>query len=119
MDDRDGVIWLDGEMVPWREAKIHVLTHSLHYGMGVFEGIRAYNTAQGTALFRLDDHIRRLYQSAHILMMEIPYPPQTLREVCIAAIRENGLAAGYVRPICFYGSEDKLGALAIDNCDRD
>ena len=113
MDDRDGVIWLDGEMVPWREARIHVLTHSLHYGMGVFEGIRAYNTARGTALFRLDDHIRRLYQSARILMMEIPYSADTLREVCIAAIRENGLSAGYVRPICFYGSEG-MGVSALN-----
>lgn len=113
MDDRDGVIWMDGEMVPWRDAKIHVLTHSLHYGMGVFEGIRAYHTVKGTALFRLDDHIRRLYQSAHILLMDIPFPAEQLREVCIAAIRDNGLDAGYVRPICFYGSEG-MGVSALN-----
>ena len=69
--DRDGVIWLDGELVPWREAKVHVLTHSLHYGLGVFEGVRAYQTEQGTAVFRLAEHTRRLFRSAHILNMKI------------------------------------------------
>ena len=76
--DRDGWIWLDGEMVPWREAKVHVLTHTLHYGMGVFEGVRAYETEQGAAIFRLQDHTERLFRSAHILGMRIPYDAETL-----------------------------------------
>ena len=105
MADRDGVIWFDGEMVPWREAKIHVLTHSLHYGMGVFEGIRAYKTEQGTAIFRLQDHTRRLFDSAHILGMAIPYDKQTINEAICAAVSENGLDRAYIRPLCFYGSE--------------
>jgi branched-chain amino acid aminotransferase len=105
MADRDGVIWFDGEMVPWREAKIHVLTHSLHYGMGVFEGIRAYKTDQGTAIFRLQDHTRRLFESAHILGMRIPYDKQTINEAICAAVSENGLDSAYIRPLCFYGSE--------------
>lgn len=103
--DRDGVIWMDGRMVPWREAKVHVLTHTLHYGVGAFEGIRAYKTPQGTALFRLDDHIQRLYNTAHILEMDIPYECPVIRQACIDAIRENGLETGYVRPLVYYGSE--------------
>ena len=105
MDDRDGVIWFDGELVPWREAKIHVLTHSLHYGMGVFEGIRAYKTQQGTALFRLREHINRLFRSAHILQMDMPFPKADILDACITSIRENKLEAGYVRPLAFYGTE--------------
>lgn len=105
MEDRDGVIWMDGELVAWREAKIHVLSHSLHYGMAVFEGIRAYNTRTGTAAFRLDDHIDRLFGSAHILQMEIPYTRDQVRAACLAVVRGNGLDVGYIRPICFYGSE--------------
>lgn len=105
MADRDGVIWFDGEMVPWRDAKVHVLTHTLHYGMGVFEGIRAYKTEQGTAIFRLEDHTRRLFDSAHILGMQIPYDQQTINQACIAAVRENGLETAYIRPLVFYGSE--------------
>ena len=105
MEDRDGVIWFDGEMVPWREAKVHVLTHSLHYGMGVFEGIRAYKTPRGTALFRLPEHIERLFTSAHILQMHIPFSPEQIADACLAAIRDNGLEDGYVRPLVFYGSE--------------
>ena len=105
MADRDGVIWLDGELVPWREAQTHVLTHTLHYGMGVFEGVRAYHTERGAAIFRLDDHTSRLYQSAHILGMKIPYPQQVLNEAQKAAVRENGLESAYIRPMCFYGSE--------------
>ena len=105
MDDRDGVIWFDGELVPWREAKIHVLTHSLHYGMGVFEGIRAYKTQQGTALFRLREHIDRLFRSAHILQMDMPFPKADILDACITSIRENKLEAGYVRPLAFYGTE--------------
>jgi branched-chain amino acid aminotransferase len=105
MEDRDGVIWFDGEMVPWRDAKVHVLTHTLHYGMGVFEGIRAYQSEQGTAIFRLQDHTRRLFDSAHILGIPMPYDKQTINEACRAAVRENGLDSAYIRPMCFYGSE--------------
>jgi len=105
MDDRDGVIWFDGKLVPWREAKVHVLTHTLHYGMGVFEGVRAYEAVQGTAIFRLEAHVDRLLRSAHILGMPMPYDKQTLTEACRAAVRENGLKSAYIRPMCFYGSE--------------
>ncbi len=105
MEDRDGVIWFDGELVPWREAKVHVLTHSLHYGMGVFEGVRAYKTARGTAAFRLQEHVDRLFASAHILQMDIPFARDQVRDACLAALRENGLEAGYIRPLAFYGSE--------------
>jgi branched-chain amino acid aminotransferase len=105
MADRDGVIWLDGEMVPWREAKVHVLTHTLHYGMGVFEGVRAYKTETDTAIFRLQDHTKRLFNSAHILGMDIPYDMQTLNQVQRAIVRENALQTAYIRPMCFYGSE--------------
>lgn len=105
MADRDGVIWLDGEMVPWREAKIHVLTHTLHYGMGVFEGVRAYHAEQGTAIFRLQAHTDRLFRSAHILNMPMPYDRDTLNQAQKAAVRENNLDSAYIRPMCFYGSE--------------
>jgi branched-chain amino acid aminotransferase len=105
MSDRDGVIWLDGEMVPWREAKTHVLTHTLHYGMGVFEGVRAYKTEKGTAIFRLKEHTDRLFRSAHILMMPMPYDKDTLNEAQRAVVRENNLESAYIRPMCFYGSE--------------
>lgn len=105
MEDKDGVIWLDGELIPWREAKTHVLTHTLHYGMGVFEGIRAYETGRGTALFRLEDHTERLFGSAHILNMPMPFDRETVNRACLAAVRENGLASAYIRPMCFYGSE--------------
>jgi branched-chain amino acid aminotransferase len=105
MADRDGLIWLDGEMVPWREAKIHVLTHTLHYGMGVFEGVRAYRTDNGAAIFRLREHTDRLFNSAHILGMSIPYDRETLDEAQRVAVRENQLDSAYIRPMCFYGSE--------------
>ena len=105
MSDRDGVIWLDGELVPWREAKVHVLTHTLHYGMGVFEGVRAYKTEQGTAIFRLDAHTDRLFRSAHILMMPMPWDKATINEAQRAVVRENKLESAYIRPMCFYGSE--------------
>ncbi len=105
MSDRDGVIWLDGEMVPWREAKTHVLTHTLHYGMGVFEGVRAYKTDKGTAIFRLQEHTDRLFRSAHILMMPMPYDKNTINEAQRAVVRENNLESAYIRPMCFYGSE--------------
>lgn len=105
MDDKDGVIWLDGEWRDWREAKVHVLTHTLHYGMGVFEGTRAYETSKGTAIFRLQDHTDRLYRSAHILNMEIPFDKDTLNQVQREAVARNGLKTAYLRPMCFYGSE--------------
>ena len=105
MADKDGVIWLDGELIPWREAKTHVLTHTLHYGMGVFEGIRAYKTGAGTALFRLKEHTERLFGSAHILNMPMPFDRETVNRACLAAVRENRLASAYIRPMCFYGSE--------------
>jgi len=105
MGDRDGLIWFDGEMVPWREATTHVLTHTLHYGMGVFEGVRAYQTDKGAAIFRLPEHTRRLFDSAHILGMEIPFDQETLNQAQIAAVRENNLDSAYMRPMCFYGSE--------------
>ena len=105
MADRDGWIWLDGEMVPWREAKIHVLTHTLHYGMGVFEGIRAYRTAKGTAIFRLKEHTERLFRSAHIVGIPMPYEPATINEVCCEVVRKNKLESAYIRPLCFYGAE--------------
>ncbi len=105
MADRDGVIWYDGKLVPWREATTHVLTHTLHYGMGVFEGVRAYKTARGTAIFRLKAHIDRLFQSAHILAMPMPYDKPTLDSAVRAVVRENSLESAYIRPMCFYGSE--------------
>ncbi len=105
MADRDGLIWYDGKMVPWREATTHVLTHTLHYGMGVFEGVRAYKTDKGTAIFRLSEHTDRLLRSAHILGMRIPYDKATLVEAQKAAVRENKLEAGYMRPMAFYGAE--------------
>jgi branched-chain amino acid aminotransferase len=105
MDDRDGLIWFDGAMSPWRDAKVHVLTHSLHYGLGVFEGVRAYQTERGAAIFRLKDHTRRLFDSAKILGMKIPYDADTLNAAQCAVVRENHLESAYMRPICFYGSE--------------
>lgn len=106
MADRDGLIWLDGEMVPWREAKVHVLTHTFHYGLGVFEGVRAYDTEnQGTAIFRLKEHTDRLFRSAHILDMDMPFDKETLNEAQKAVVRENKLEEAYLRPMCFYGSE--------------
>ena len=103
--DRDGVIWFDGQMVPWRDAQVHVLTHTLHYGLGVFEGVRAYQTDRGTAIFRLEDHTDRFFRSAHILGMKIPYDAQTLNDAQVAVVKENGLASAYLRPLAFYGSE--------------
>jgi len=103
--DRDGVIWMDGKLVPWREANVHVLTHTLHYGMGVFEGVRAYETDQGTAIFRLQDHTRRLFDSAKIMRMTIPFDQDTINQAQQLVVRENGLSSAYLRPVCFYGSE--------------
>lgn len=105
MSDRDGLIWYDGELVNWRDATTHVLTHTLHYGMGVFEGVRAYKTDKGPAIFRLEDHTDRLFNSAHILGMKLPYDKATMMEAQKAAVRENNLESAYMRPMAFYGSE--------------
>ena len=108
MADRDGKIWLDGSLVEWREARIHVLTHTLHYGMGVFEGVRAYRTEQGTAIFRLAEHTRRLFNSAKIFQMQLPFSFDTLLEAQRQTVRANALESCYLRPIAWIGSE-KLG----------
>jgi branched-chain amino acid aminotransferase len=109
MSDRDGFIWRDGKLVPWREATTHVLTHSLHYGMGVFEGLRAYRTDAGkTAIFRLDAHTDRLFNSARIFQMEMPFDKATINEAHKEVLRANQLETGYLRPLAFYGSE-KMG----------
>ncbi len=105
MADRDGVIWYDGKMVNWRDATTHVLTHTLHYGMGVFEGVRAYKTDKGTAIFRLKEHTDRLFRSAHILQMKMPFSKEEMMEAQKAAVRENNLESAYMRPMCFYGAE--------------
>jgi len=105
MADRDGVIWLDGELVPWRDAKVHVLTHTLHYGMGVFEGARAYKTDKGAAIFRLEEHTDRLFRSAHIMGMKMTVDKETVNAATRTAVRENNLESGYIRPMVFYGSE--------------
>jgi branched-chain amino acid aminotransferase len=104
--DRDGVIWADGEMVPWRDAKVHFLTHTLHYGLGVFEGVRAYHAeGRGTCIFRLQEHTDRLFRSAKILGMDMPWSKDLLLEAQKAVIRENDLHEAYIRPMCFLGSE--------------
>jgi branched-chain amino acid aminotransferase len=108
MADRDGHIWYDGKLVPWRDANTHVLTHSLHYGLAVFEGLRAYDTARGTAIFRLKEHTERLFNSAHIYMMKIPYDRETIMAAHKEVVRANKLESCYIRPIAFYGSE-KMG----------
>jgi len=108
MADRDGFIWYDGKLVPWRDATTHVLTHSLHYGLAVFEGLRAYKTPSGTAIFRLKEHTDRLFNSAHIYMMKIPYSRDMLMQAHKEVVRANGLESCYLRPIAFYGSE-KMG----------
>ncbi|HEX2042471.1 MAG TPA: branched-chain amino acid transaminase [Acidimicrobiales bacterium] len=96
-------IWMDGELVPWDDARVHILTHSLHYGSGVFEGIRAYSTSQGPAVFRLTDHIRRLFNSAKIFLIDIPWTPEQLVEAVKETIRVNGLDACYIRPLVYLG----------------
>jgi len=108
MSERDGFIWYDGKLVPWREATTHVLTHSLHYGLSAFEGVRAYNTAIGTAIFRLREHTDRWFNSAHIYQMPMPFDKQTLMDAQCEVVRANQLQACYLRPIAFYGSE-KMG----------
>ena len=105
MEDRDGWIWHDGDFVPWKEARVHVLTHTLHYGMGVFEGVRAYMSDEGTAIFRLRDHTERLFNSARMMDIEIPYTDQQLNEVQKEVLRRNNLDSAYIRPMIFYGAE--------------
>ena len=105
MADRDGVIWYDGKLVDWRSATTHVLTHTLHYGMGVFEGVRAYKTDKGAAIFRLQEHTDRLFNSAHILQMKMPFTKQEISDAMCAAVRENNLESAYIRPMAFYGAE--------------
>ena len=108
MSDRDGKIWMDGQMVDWRDAKIHVLTHTLHYGCGAFEGVRAYKTDKGTAIFRLQEHTERLFNSAKILRMSIPFTQAQVNEAQKAVVRENKLEGGYLRPLSWIGDK-KLG----------
>jgi len=113
MADRDGFIWYDGKLVPWREANTHVLTHSLHYGLAVFEGVRAYKTESlGTAIFRVQEHTRRFFNSAKIYMMEVPYAPEQLIEAQREVVRSNNLDSCYLRPLAFYGSE-KMGVSPV------
>ena len=114
MADRDGLIWFDGKMVDWRDAKIHVLTHTLHYGMGVFEGVRAYDAQGGTAIFRLAEHTRRFLNSAKIFQMALPFDEATLMQAQKDVVRENKLASCYIRPIAWIGSA-KLGVSARGN----
>ena len=108
MADRDGKIWLDGQLVDWRDAKIHVLTHTLHYGCGAFEGVRAYDTVGGTAIFRLQEHTQRLFNSAKILRMTIPFTQDQVNEAQKEVVRVNKLESCYLRPLTWIGSE-KLG----------
>jgi branched-chain amino acid aminotransferase len=112
MSDRDGWIWFDGKLVPWRDATTHVLTHSLHYGLSVFEGVRAYKTSTGPAIFRLREHTERLFNSARIFLMQIPYTPEQLMDAQRQVVKNNKLEACYLRPIAFYGSE-KMGVSPI------
>ncbi|MCA3000984.1 MAG: branched-chain amino acid transaminase [Rhodocyclaceae bacterium] len=111
MADRDGVIWSDGKLIAWREATTHVLTHSLHYGLAVFEGVRAYKTESptiGTAIFRLHEHTKRLFNSAKIYQMAMPFSMEEIMEAQRIVVRENNLESAYLRPLAFYGSE-KMG----------
>ena len=105
MSDLKGKIWMDGDLLDWSDAKIHVLTHTLHYGTGVFEGVRAYETSAGPAIFRLNDHTKRLFNSADLIGMSIPYSPEELNDAQANIVRENKLNNAYIRPMCFYGSE--------------
>ena len=105
LSDTDGFIWFDGEIIEWRQAKVHVLTHTLHYGLGVFEGVRAYSTPRGTSIFRLNDHIDRLFKSAETVGLNIPFSSQELKDAHASVISLNNLKEAYMRPMCFYGSE--------------
>jgi branched-chain amino acid aminotransferase len=114
MDDLDGKIWKDGKLLDWRDAKIHVLTHSLHYGMAVFEGVRAYQTEQGSAVFRLQEHTKRLFNSAKIFQMQVPFDLPTIVEAQLEVLRVNKLESAYLRPLIWIGSE-KMGISAKSN----
>ena len=105
MSDLKGKIWMDGKLVEWSDAKIHVLTHTLHYGTGVFEGVRAYETSDGPAIFRLEDHTNRLFESARLIGMKIPYNAEELNDAQSKVVKINNLKNAYIRPMCFYGSE--------------
>ena len=104
-DDRDGLIWMDGEMVDWRGAKVHVLTHTLHYGLGVFEGVRTYETDKGPAIFRLERHSERLLQSAKIMGMKIPFSAEQISQAQLDSVKDNNLKSAYIRPMAWYGSQ--------------
>lgn len=106
-------IWLDGKLIPWDDAKVHILTHTLHYGVGVFEGIRCYKHSDGrSAIFRLREHIDRLFESAHIVLMKIPYSRDEVMQACVELMRDNQMTEGYLRPLVFYGDENMgLGAV--------
>ena len=114
ISDRDGFIWFDGKMTPWREATIHVLSHSLHYGLSIFEGVRCYAADKGTAIFRLQDHTRRFMQSAHILRMPLPFSAEEINQAQIEVVRQNNYDACYIRPLAFYGAHS-LGLAASNN----
>lgn len=105
LSDRDGWIWQNGTLVPWRDAKVHVLTHTLHYGVGCFEGVRAYDTPNGPCIFRLHEHTRRLFNSAHILGLKIPYTPEEVNQAQLDVFKANELDEGYLRPMIYLGSE--------------
>ena len=113
LDDRDGWIWLNGELVPWRDARVHVLTYTLHYGVGVFEGVRAYDTTAGSCIFRLRDHTARLMDSARIIQLDMPYPREELEAAQCEVFAANELAEGYIRPVVYLGSES-MGLRAKD-----
>lgn len=114
MADQDGFIWFNGNLVEWRNAQTHVLTHTLHYGMGVFEGLRAYETQNGTAIFRLQDHTKRLFNSAKITGMHLPFTMEEINQAHIEVVKANKLASCYFRPMAFYGS-NKLGVAPDQN----
>ena len=114
MADRDGKIWKDGQMIDWRDATLHMLTHSLHYGMAVFEGVRAYNTTHGTAIFRLKEHTQRLFNSAKIFQMKVPFDMETIMNAQLEVVRANKLESCYLRPLVWIGSE-KMGVSARGN----
>lgn len=112
--EKSEFIWLDGKLVPWGEAQVHVLTHTLHYGLGVFEGVRCYDGVRGPAIFRLNEHTERLFASAHILGMEIPFSPEQISDACLETVRANKLASCYIRPLAFVG-EGEMGLAAKTN----
>ena len=105
MSDLKGKIWVDGDLIEWSDAKVHILTHTLHYGTGVFEGVRAYETSSGPAIFRLQDHTKRLFESAELIGMTIPFTSKELNDAQTEVVQINNLKNAYIRPICFYGSE--------------